>query len=293
MLDSLVVFFAGLSGPDFLIYFSVLAALILGLARLSLWADGSVRYQMPGPTRLQPRSLAALRDGSHSLIYLALLRLWQSQQVCLDPGAGRHPRVISRGTGMVPRDPTEALLHRFAFSQPRRPMDFFRDRGLSLKVNNNAASVYQELERMHLRRSQAQMRGARRLRLLILALLLLLGGSKLVVDLAHGQAMGPLPGLLVLMLCCAWLLLRPSVTTRLGRKYLRVIRKRFVWMKSAPSEEADPALVLALFGVSGLAGFPDLADFYHLFGGKASHDAGTDGNSNEDGDAGGDGGGGD
>lgn len=277
-------FLATLPGPTFLLYFSLATVLIIGLARFALWVDGSTRHAMPGPTRLQPRSLAALRAGRQGLIQLALLRLWQTEQLYLEPGAGlRRPRLVSRGMGTVPRDPTEALLHRFAFGKSRRPGEFFKDRALRLKVEQGAASVYQELERMRLLRSPAQRRTARWVRWLALLLLLLLGGTRLTLDLLAGQALGPLPAALLLALAFTWLMLRPPVTTRLGRQFLRVMRKRFAWMKSAPSEESDPGLVMALFGVAGLAKFPELADFHRVFMGTGRRAAG-DGEAGSDGD---------
>ena len=289
MLDLLI----RVPGPDFLLYFAQLAALAILLGWIWIRRDGTGSLPVPGPTRLDARALAALRGGRQGLLHLALLRLWEAGLIKARGGADGKDQLVANACQPLPTDPIETLVYRFSAARERAPGDYFKDKSLHRQIDLAAKPVYDELERLQLRTGAVRLLAARRVRTWVVLGLLALGGTKLVLGILHAKPIGFLVLLLALSLILALVLLRPPLTTALGRAFLASMRQRLAWMKTNSRPNSDPGLAVALFGLAAVAGVAGLIGFHQAFAGTERNAGDSSGGCGGGGCGGSDSGGGD
>jgi uncharacterized protein (TIGR04222 family) len=274
MLDLLI----RVPGPDFLLYFAQLAALAILLGWIWIRRDGTGSLPVPGPTRLDARALAALRGGRQGLLHLARLRLWEAGLIKARGGADGKDQLVANACQPLPTDPIETLVYRFSAARERAPGDYFKDKSL---------------HRRQLRTGAVRLLAARRVRTWVVLGVLALGGAKLVLGILHAKPIGFLVLLLALSLILALVLLRPPLTTALGRAFLASMRQRLAWMKTNSRPNSDPGLAVALFGLAAVAGVAGLIGFHQAFAGTERNAGDSSGGCGGGGCGGSDSGGGD
>jgi uncharacterized protein (TIGR04222 family) len=132
-----------------------------------------------------------------------------------------------------------------------------------LKIKIHLDSVHDELEELHLAEfGTSQVRGWVVTGLMALVVGIV-GGTKLYLGIINNRPVLFLTLLLPLSLYVLFIVLRPrermKIPTRLGRRYLKELRKHFEWLKEptavdSRTEGINPALSAALFGIGAVAG---------------------------------------
>ena len=148
------------------------------------------------------------------------------------------------------------------------------------------AQVRDQLRRMGLVMTDAQVGSVRGVPALIVAALAGFGGLRLAFGLAAGHAVGYLIGLLILTIFIALLFLRrpDGARTHRGDRVLRGLRRTNAALRTSAATAvaalagADLALAVGLFGVGVLSGSP-LDDVRRLLQPVASSGGGSDGGS--------------
>jgi uncharacterized protein (TIGR04222 family) len=258
-------------GPNFLIHFSIFSTVCIALGWFWLrLSDSSTSYSLPALTRFSPFEIAALRDGRKGVIQTALFSLWHKGDLSV-AGKGRtaviHRNNFERST---PLNPIEETVYQFTSMFSRDPTYFFRNKSLHKAVDIQLKSINRTLEGAHLKKTEAALTSALIIRSLVLFLILGIGLTKLFFGFYYDKPILFLVILLIIFTFIVFRVLKPTLTTRLGRRYLKKLNDHFAWVKSAPSDKLDPTLTIAIFGVTALASFTEFSSFEQAFAGTAA-----------------------
>jgi uncharacterized protein (TIGR04222 family) len=249
-----------LRGPDFLVFYAVVALIVLLLlwvARVS--AEGG---RTPQLETTDPYLIAYLRGGANEALRVATVALIDRGLLGMDEAADA---VVARAKPDAARRPIEQALLRH-FEQPHLPKTIFGVSALEAACDQYDARLTQ----LGLLPGPDQ-KSARR-RLLSVALLVLLGLSvaKIVVALGRGRTnVGFLVVLTLVASVIAAIVVRPRLTAR-GARVLADLRRLFRRLRDRAETlrpggaTADAALLAAVFGLAALpsAGFAFARQLY-------------------------------
>ncbi|MET8361497.1 TIGR04222 domain-containing membrane protein [Micromonospora sp. NPDC005171] len=280
----------GISGPTFLRYYLLAAAVVLAFAvyhRIRLAAGtGTVLTAEP----LGPQQVAYLNGGPQLAVHAALGGLRGSGAVGVRPDR----RLATSGPAPSGLTPLEQAIH-WAAHRHARVRDLPQDERVRVALHQ----IRYGLEQRGLLTDDAQRRRAR-LWTGILAALLGLGVLRLFSGLFNGRPVGYLLLTLVPLLIITLVLRRAPVLTRAGRAALRGARREHTHLApaSAPAYAtygaAGAAMGVALYGTATLwaldPGFAEQAEIQRQAASGSGWTGGSDGSSGGGDSSGGDGG---
>ncbi|EDN67031.1 hypothetical protein BGP_0305 [Beggiatoa sp. PS] len=118
-------------------------------------------------------------------------------------------------------------------------------------------------------------------------ILLGLGLTKLYLGLQYNHPIFFLVLLLIALPIITVWFLKPHPNTTLGRRYQEQLIQHFEWLQSTNTDEMNPALMVALFGVTALVGFEAFAPFEETFAQSTTSSISSGGCGGSDGGCGG------
>jgi len=141
-------------------------------------------------------------------------------------------------------------------------------------------TIYQKLEKLHLRRTTEQLENMKKIPKIVLWLILGMIGAVFVLPIFSIIPLSNDLPLLIFSLIPLYMIggiifstvhYRMSV---LGKLYLKELKTYFEWAKTEERKDFDPALRVAIFGISGLIGFEMFSVFQETFiyGSASSYD---------------------
>jgi uncharacterized protein (TIGR04222 family) len=272
--------FISIKGPDFLLYFWTLSIVAIFVGRW--WmnrADGSKYFPLPSPSQLNAYEIAALREERKGIIHTALFNLWNADLIRVS-GKNQDAVVeIVSSNNFAPKNPFEAMLYHFIAKHPRTPKDFFEQSSFHSQMDAELETIYQKLDKLHLRRNEEQVNAVKRVARNVLWSILGIGGTKLFLGFFYSRPVS----LLVISLVIFFVLWAFVFSTKqvylstLGKRYLKELTKYFEWAKTKERSNFDPALRVAIFGIAGLAGFAMFYAFQEAFLASANNNSSSDG----------------
>ena len=172
----------------------------------------------------------------------------------------REFEIVSVPSAKRMLSPMEEEVYQF-LEMPKNTRQLFES-DVYLKIKIHLDSVYDELEELHL--AQFGTSPVRRWAVTSVMALIVgtVGMAKLYLGIVNGRPVLFLAALLPLSLFVLFAAIKPrermKIPTRLGRRYLKELRKHFEWLKEPPagerrSEGISPAFSTALFGAGAVA----------------------------------------
>ncbi|MGI5519692.1 TIGR04222 domain-containing membrane protein [Micromonospora sp. CA-259024] len=275
----------GISGPTFLRYYIVAAAVVVAIAvyhRIRLAAGAGTA---PTADPLGPQQVAYLNGGPRLAVHAALGGLRGSGAIGVRPDR----RLTTAGAAPAGLTPLEQAIH-WAAHQHSRAQDLPQDERVRIALHQ----IRYGLEQRGLLTNDMQRRRAR-LWTTVLIALLGLGVLRLFFGVANGRPVGYLLLTLAALLGVALLLGRAPVRTRAGRAALRDVRREHTHLApaSAPAYAtygaAGAAMGVALYGTASLwaldPGFAEQAEIQRQAIGNSGWTGGSDGSSGGGGDS--------
>jgi len=277
-------------------FYLSLSIITIVIGWLWLNTDDSIRYPLPELTELNSFEIAGLRDGNKGIIQTGLFNLWRYRLIIMKD-RGEQTRILQkRMFRQWPLGNLEEILYNFAI-EPRKPAEFFYHTGLQSEINTFIQPINQNLEERHLKRTTYELRQAWQafwVTTFFLVSIISMAGIKLYFEMADGQQIDFIVTFLIMMIFIAaiilmiLLFLTPSLSTQLGRRYQKQLKRHFKWFKEEAIHETNPTILVAIFGVSASDNFSLFASFEKDFnprahpggtgGGHGGHDGGDGGN---------------
>jgi uncharacterized protein (TIGR04222 family) len=257
-------------GPVFLKIFMGFSGLCIILAWLQA-RDTTTRYRIPEPTDLNAMEIAALRGGKNAAIRTALFALWNREMLRFE-GEAKSTRIRSIPSQQPRENEIEEAVYQFA-QFPRHPDNLFSDPLLNAHVRDHLKPVNEKLGRMRLLRTKEDQKKTWQAFWAAFLAIAALGGTKFFLGLQRGKPVGFLIALLVVSFIALMVILKPTRGTRptkLGRRYLKSLRKHFNWLKDSitqgqTGEGMHLDMGIAVFGTGMLAGLPFYSSFIEAF----------------------------
>ncbi|WFE52825.1 TIGR04222 domain-containing membrane protein [Micromonospora sp. WMMD1155] len=269
----------GVSGPTFLRFYLVAAALVVAVAvyhRVRLAAGSTTA---PTADALGPQQVAYLNGGPRLAVHAALGGLRGSGAIGVRPDR----RLTTAGAAPTGLTPLEQAVH-WAAHQHARVADLPKDERVRAALDR----LRDGLEHRGLLNTDAQ-RARARLWTTLLIGLLGLGVFRFVSGLFNGQPVGYLLLTLVTLLIVTLVLRRAPALTRAGRAALRGVRREHTHLApaSAPAYAtygaAGAAMGVALYGTASLwaldPGFAEQAEIQRQAASGSGWSGGGDGSS--------------
>lgn len=242
-------------GPQFLLLYVLIACFALGLGRWLARRGSGGLFLSRDYQRADALSVACLRGGENEMLRIVILALLERKwaEIVEEEGSKRKViRACADGEGSLAG--LEEAVHRRLHDGSLATSELFADPRLIETVARFAAPLTVNLEREGLLAGAGERERARRLRLSILAPLLLFGGAKLWLGIVRHKPVAFLVILLVLTIVAAFLLIRPGRLSARGEHYLAGLREHYRWLRDETNGRSfNPALAVALFGVGVLS----------------------------------------
>lgn len=243
-------------GPIFLKYYIILSVICIVLGWLLVNADGSTKYSLPRLTFFGTTAIAALRGGTNAVIRYTIFSLWNRKLVNITKHWWKHDdiEVVAKPSEKIILKSIEGEIYKFLQSTEKSPNPL-KDTGLRGRIEQYLEPTYKEFEQLRLIRSKSIRVWAWIVTILIFLVIYIIGGTKLYLGITHNHPVGFLIILLIIWMIVLFKVLKPwSISTRLGRRYLKSLKKRF---------GRFPSFSVAISGVGILA----YTSLYGFFGG--------------------------
>jgi len=267
--------FISIKGQDFLIYFWTFSILVIFIGKWFVHRmDRSKYLAMPSPTELNTYEIAALREERKGVIHTALFNLWNEKLIEVSgKNQDAQVKIISKNN-LVPKNTFEAMIYNFIAQQPRNPKDFFNQASFHSQMDAELKTIYQKLEKLHLRRTPEQLESMKKIAKRSLWLIMGIGGMKFVLGFLSGRPVTFLV-LSLFALFIIWIIAFSSADKRpsiLGKRYLKSL-ENYV---NNNTHHVDPALKVATLGIAGLVGFAMFMGFQEAFAASATSTVSSD-----------------
>ncbi len=287
---------------NLLAYFWTFSILAIFIGRwLVHRIDGRKYFTTPSPTQLNTYEIAALRQERKGVIHTALFNLWNAKLIEISPekrksisfslknaklinvsGEDRNAEIkITSSNNLAPKNTVEAILYRFIAEQPRKPKEFYYQDSFHQQMDAELETIYQKLEKLHLRRTTEQLENMKKIPKIVLWLILGMVGAVFLIALFSSiQILSDEAALLIYSLIPLFIILKITFSSMsyrmsvLGKRHLKELKTYFEWAKTEERKDFDPALRVAIFGISGLIGFEMFSVFQETFiyGSASSYD---------------------
>lgn len=265
--------FISIKGPDFLVYFWTFSILAIFIGRwLMNRADGSKHFVMPSPTQLDAYEIAALREERKGVIHTALFNLWNDKLIEVSgKNQDAEVKIISKNN-LAPKNIFEAIIYKYIAEQPRNPKEFFNQASFHSQIDAELETIYQKLEKLHLRRFESQYQQVKKIGNIVFWIIMATGFLKLFFGFFYNRpvALLVISLIAIFIISLAALSPTPAYLSTLGKRYLKELTKYFEWAKTKERSNFDPALRVAIFGIAGLAGFAMFYAFQDAFAASAN-----------------------
>lgn len=249
---------------DFLIYFALFAVTCIAVGWFWVNADGSSQYKLPTEEDLTSFELAALRDGRKGVIHTALFNLWHRGLLASDRNSS-NPKVQRVNVATeYPHGQIEDAIYQFTWTA-RKPTEFFTDTALRKKLDPLIRPMNRKLEKMHLKFKEDHLDRASIAKFMILGLLFAAAGARIYHSMFNDETFIFILAVLIVAVIATHYLIRPSRNTRLGITFLKKMQERFTWTQNETPDGLDPAIRVALFGISALSGITMFSSFQNTF----------------------------
>jgi len=277
---------------NLLAYFWAFSILAIFMGRwLVHRIDGSKHFPMPSPTQLNAYEIAALREERKGIIHTALFNLWNTKLIEISAekrksisfslktaklinisGENRGAEIkITSSNNLAPKNTFEAILYRFIAEQPRKPKEFFYQDSFHQQMDTALETTYQKLEKLHLRRTTEQLENMKKIPKIVLWLILGMVGAGFVLPFFSIIPLSNDLPLLIYSLIPLYIILKITFFTMysrmsvLGKRHLKELKTHFERVKIEEHKDFDPALRVAVLGISGLIGFAMFSVFQDAF----------------------------
>ncbi len=280
-------------GPTFLFYYILFAVFIVFFGKIYAVNDYTRNLEVPDPALLEPLDMALLTKGVDGAIKVTVFNLWKKQIIDFNqvPNKVKQMKLLSDVYGLndIEKKVLKKARRRYLFTLDlkskvkliklssdvdglseienrilerarSRPIvsDFF-DRSFKYEIASILKPNIINLESLHLL-PDAKVKARYSMTLsVVIILLLLTGGTKLMLGFTRGK---PLFFLFFLLAIIPFLILTSKIFkvryTALGKKFIAASFQRFKWLKKVTSEDlmADSNLLygVAFFGIGSLMG---------------------------------------
>lgn len=278
-------------------YLAIYAALALTSIAMGWFTtlDDSTRYKEPSPTKFDAITIACLIGLPH-VIRTVIFGLWSRNMVRFE-GDERNPTVIATvGPEQGQNNIEKRLLH--FLRQSHNPLVLFSNTHLRKELNEDLEPNRQALLRAHLLLDPDEKKRLVKTFWLLFLVLLAAMLAKLIWGVSRHKPVGFLILEFIVAFILLLVLLRPwKITTRLGKSYLKTLKKHFEWVKKELDggkipAGMDPSLALAVFGAGMFSKIPEFDAFHRTFHRSSTSDSSACGGCGYGSDGGSDGGGG-
>lgn len=260
---------AGISGTDFLIFFSLTTLLCLVIGKIVIINDGSEEYPMPSKNACNLVAISAMRGGWQGVLETVLFQMFDKGILRMEGNSGDG--VIVRNSEVQGLSDLERIIYDHV-RIPRKPSEM-NSTCIKEGIRTKLEPTYCELEQQHLMKSKSDRMRARWVTGFLMACLCMLGGTKLLLGISRNKPIILLSVLMVVAIVLLFKVLKPNeLLTSLGRKYIKELTDHLVWMKACLKNNSsgnqldfDPALGIAVYGVSIVAGSVLFSSYNQVF----------------------------
>ncbi|MCX7924025.1 MAG: TIGR04222 domain-containing membrane protein [Clostridia bacterium] len=253
MLDA----FIAIPGPLFLLFYCVLSVVCIYMGWRWSNDDGSTRYPLPSPTQLDSISVAALKGGPRHVIQTVTFSLWSRKFISIE-GNGNSAMVQSTTMDDSSLTAIEKEILDYV-RQPKKVSELSNIRFVA-KIKSLLEPVYMQLTELRLIKTPDDEKRTSLARRVILAILMSIGGFKLLLGITRDKPVLFLVIAMVFSFVATLLVIsgRSDNLTVLGRNYLKSLSDHFRWLKkpqnsSSTYYDIDPAFSFSLFGLAVLS----------------------------------------
>lgn len=288
-----------ISGPEFLICFTLISLIALGVGRF-LSSMRTMGVALPDVNKLDPILFATLRGGWQVVIDVVIVQLIERKIAKIT--------VEARESRIAIEEPTENLspVDRVVYHYLLVPKTTSQMKYSNMKsaIESELQPVYRKLENMHLCKTEKEVSQDLMITYLIILCLDVFAFVKICLGVEHHK---PILFLILLTVISSFAIFKGinprARITALGRKYIRVANRHFLWMKedltgknAQQASTCSSAIAAAIFGTEVLIFseiFEDYWQFEHrrkALGVSSSDYGGSGSSSGGDSSGGGDGG---
>jgi uncharacterized protein (TIGR04222 family) len=272
MLDWLVQ----IPGQTFLVYFIVFSTVVIVTAWKINQKDGTQNKPLPSLTQLDTITIAALRGGWTQVLRTIIFSIYEKKMIDIKETKrwggffGTTIEIKSIKSTKVPSTSLEQEIHEYLFVASD-PKALFQDTVLKEKIERHIAPSIRELQTSKIMKTDEDIKRTRTIAFVSIALLLLFGGTKLILGFSRGK---PISFLVLLLIVSIHNLLKimslSNPATTLGKLYLKKMEQKFKWIKGSLTDKKsvegiDPAFAVALFGASVLGSSAAYTSYNHAF----------------------------
>jgi uncharacterized protein (TIGR04222 family) len=244
-------------GPYFLLFYAVLAFILIYLAKKIVENDGTNWRDLPDPTKMNPYAIALLAHETRGVIALSFYNLWKNTKIeIIDNEKGPQlKRLTPKGDG---KSGPESMILDWIDTESMYLKDLL-SRNFYKHISFSLDNVREELINQKLVPDPLLKERNRNIRFFVGSILLAIGGTKLAMGIIHERPSLFLCISLSISLYFLFLVTYPSITM-LGKKFLKTSTERFEWIKHEKSDanltEPNINLGIALFDLQAFADIP-------------------------------------
>ena len=278
-------------------YLAIYAAVALAAIAIGWYTtlDSSSGFREPAPTKFDAISIACLIGLPH-VIRTVIFGLWSRNMVRFE-GDDKNPTLIATVGTEQGRNRIEKRLLEF-LKQSHNPLVLFSNPNLRKELNEDLEPNRQALVRAHLLLAPEEKKRLVKTAWMTFFILLAAMLAKLIWGVSRSKPVGFLILEFVAGLTLMLVVLRPwKIATRLGKRYLKTLKKHFEWVRQELDggkipNGMDPSLALAVFGAGMFSKNPAFDAFNRTFHRSSTSDSSGCGGCGYGSDGGSDGGGG-
>lgn len=276
MIDLLI----SIPGPQYLLYYSVFAVAVIIISKLLADDDGSEDLSIPDTAVYTPYDIAYMKEGTLHVIKTAIFSLWRQKLIEVSGMKASEARFNLVKNAPPRENEIENIVYNY-LKLPATAAEIERDDKLRREIEKAISAGIERMKKDRLVKSEADSGRAWQWAAFCGLSTVLGGAVKIVLGIYRGKNVGFLVMLTLIFFFAGFFTICPfSVTTVLGRKFLASSKDKLKWamdkLKAGNLPEGfDPALLIAVFGISEMGGSP-----YELFIDYfASADGGSGGGS--------------
>jgi len=261
MIDLLI----SIPGPQYLLYYSVFAVAVIIISKLLADDDGSENLPTPEAAVYTPYDIAYMKEGTLHVIKTAIFSLWRQKLIEVTGMKASDARFNLVKNAPPRENEIENIVYNY-LKLPATAAEIERDDKLRSEIEKAMSSGIERMKKDRLVKNEADS-GLAWQWTVFCGLLTVLGGAvKIVLGIYRGKNVGFLVILTLIFFFIGFFTIYPfRVTTVLGRRFLASSKDKLKWaidkLKAGNLPEGfDPALLVAIFGISEMGGSP-----YELF----------------------------
>ena len=235
------------SGPAFLIFYLLVGTTITLLAWIWVRADGTQNLPLPRPMADDPLAISYLCGGLRACKRTMIFSLSERQLLKIQGQSSQNQRDITlktEGETRMDQSPAEVRTFNYFLSE-RRLKDYFNDKELDVRLNDDLHTMVRKLESLRLLRTDRDRKAVWVKMVIAIISLLVIGSMRTYLGIVHDL---PVLGAVILMFiffAMIILVTRGDNATTLGRRYLHETMDQYKWAKDSSKSGNIPQNVSA------------------------------------------------